>query len=323
MTSPEEAHQRRETRIGIILGLVSALGYTGTNLALRHVAVPEVVDSETQLHGGLAWSVWVTANKAIPAALVGWVLVAWRTRQGLPALPPRHLVLPLIVLAVIVQYGGNLAFQWALTLGGLAITVPLCFASLVVTGAWTGRIYLGDSLSPRTLMSLAVLMVSIGFLSIGAGDATTAMNPNSSTTTIVLAILVASLSGACYGVNGVVIRSLVRDRMSISASLVVFSTVGVVVLGIHSLFDPGIEMMLATTGRQWQMIILAGWLNAIAFFAIAGSLKRISVTFTNVLSASQNAMCAAAGVMLFAEPLTAPMVIGCALTIVGLLIVDN
>ena len=47
------------------------------------------------------------------------------------------------------------------------------------------------------------------------------------------------------------------------------------------------------------------------------------MTFVNVLNTSQNAMCALAGVLLFREPLTSPLVIGCGLTIVGLLLVDS
>jgi len=64
-------------------------------------------------------------------------------------------------------------------------------------------------------------------------------------------------------------------------------------------------------------------MNAVAFFAVAGSLKRSPVTFLNILNGSQNAMCAIGGVLLFQEPLTRPLIIGCGLTIVGILLVDS
>ena len=64
-------------------------------------------------------------------------------------------------------------------------------------------------------------------------------------------------------------------------------------------------------------------MNAAAFFAVAGALKRIPVTFLNILNASQNAMCAIGGVLLFAEPTTWPLILGCSLTIFGILLVDR
>ena len=308
--SPEDEH--REVRLGVILGLVSALAYTGANLALRQVAVPNDV----------GWALWVTANKAVPAALAGWLIIAWRASRGLPACPPRRLIWPMIVVGLLMQYGGNVMFQWSLGLGGLAVSVPLSFASLIVTGAWLGRVYLGDPTTPRTLRSIGLLVAAICLLSSGAGEATATLNENATSLTIVLAIITALLAGASYAVSGVMIRHLTRT-LSLSASIVIFSTVGVVVLGIHSLFQPGIERISATTANEWWAIIAAGWMNALAFFAVAGSLKRISVTFTNVVNASQNAICAAAGVMLFSEPLTTPLVAGCVLTVVGMMVIDT
>jgi len=308
--SVEDEH--REVRLGVILGLISALGYTGANLALRQVAVPNDV----------GWALWVTANKAVPAALAGWVIIAWRASRGLPAFPPRRLIWPMIVVGLLMQYGGNLMFQWSLSLGGLAVTVPLCFAALIVTGAWLGRVYLGDPTTPRTLLSIGLLVAAICLLSSGAGEATATLNENATTLTIVLAIITALMAGASYAVSGVMIRHLTRT-LSLSASIVIFSTVGVVVMGIHSLFQPGIERISATTANEWWAIIAAGWMNALAFFAVAGSLKRISVTFSNVVNASQNAICAAAGVLLFSEPLTTPLVAGCLLTVVGMMVIDT
>ena len=131
---------RTDLRSGIVLGVISSVGYSAANLALREVAIP----------GDFDWAVWVTALKAVPAAVVAWILIGMRVWKKQPALPPRSLVIKLILAALLMQYGGNLCFQWSLTLGGLAVSVPLCFAVLIVTGAWLGRVFLGDVLSART-----------------------------------------------------------------------------------------------------------------------------------------------------------------------------
>ncbi len=307
------AETKRQVRIGVVLGIVSAVGYAATNLALRKVATP----------GDTDWAIWVTANKAVPAALVAWGLVLWRLKQGLPALPPRRLVGKLLLASVLMQYGGNFMFQWSLSLGGLVITVPLCFAAIIIAGAWLGRIVLNDPITPRTMASVVILGASILFLSIGAGDAATAMNADATPLTIVLAVVTACVSGASYGIIGVIIRRLVTSDLSVSSSLVVFSSFGVVVPGAHAVLACGVDRVLGTTGDQWVMLIAAGCLNAIAFFSVACSLKRINVNFVNVLNAGQNAMCAAAGVLLFAEPYTHSLATGCVLTVIGLSIVDS
>ena len=315
----DEVSQRqradRAIRIGVILGIVSAFGYTGANLALRKVAKPGDVD----------WAIWVTANKAVPAAIVAWVLIVWRAKRGLPALPPMRLLPKLVLASVLMQYGGNFMFQYSLCLGGLAIAVPLCFAGIIVTGAWLGKLLLNDPVTPRTMVSIVVLGISILFLSIGAQEATESLNQDASIWTTVLTVVSATIAGCSYGATGVMIRRMVtgENSMSVSASLVTFSTFGVLFLGGHSLLALGWEGLTATTQDDWLAFAAAGVLNAIAFFAVAEALKRIPVTFVNVLNASQNAMCAAAGVLMFQEPNTTPLMVGCGLTIVGLLIVDG
>ncbi|MBI1314399.1 EamA family transporter [bacterium] len=309
----ETTEHRKRVRSGIVLGLVSAVGYSGANLALRDVAIPN----------DLGWAIWVTANKAWPAAIVGWVLVGLRARRGLPALPPKSALLPLILTGLLMQYGGNVAFQYSLSMSGLAIAVPLCFATLIATGAWLGRVLLGDPLTPRTLASVAVLLAAIVFLSEGAEEAATALHGTASRFAVVAGVVTACLAGCSWGASGVIVRRYVTGSLSVPTTLVVLSTTGVVVMGAHSLFSPGVERMLATTADQWTSIIAAGVLNAIAFFTVAEALKRMPVTFVNILNTSQNAMCAAAGVLLFAEPLTTPLIVGCSLTMLGLLIVDS
>ncbi len=304
---------RQRVRVGILLGIVSSVSYSGANLALRNVAVPN----------DLGWAIWVTANKAWPAAILGWALVGLRLRRGLPALPPRSALLPLFLTGLLMQYGGNVAFQYSLSVSGLAIAVPLCFATLIVMGAWLGRIVLGDPLTPRTLASMAVLIIAIVFLSDGAEHATTAMHGQVSTTAVASGIAAACLAGCSWGTSGVIIRRYVTRSLSVPTTLVVLSSTGVVVTGMHSLLATGVERMVATTADEWTSIVAAGVLNAIAFFAVAEALKRMPVTFVNILNTSQNAMCAAAGVLLFAEPLTTPLIVGCSLTMAGLLIVDS
>lgn len=299
--------------MGILLGICAAVGYSGANLALRQLAIPN----------DPGWAVWVTANKAIPAALIAWFMIFVQWSRGEPGLPPGRMIWRLILVGLIMQYAGNFMFQWSLSIGGLAITVPVCFSMLIIAGAWMSRLVCGEEITPKTMGAIGILIVAVGVLSSGAGSATTSMGHAASWQTTALAILSAAVSGIAYGATGVVVRQLVTGTLTIPSSLVVLSTTGAVTMTAHAFLMDGSEKLFKLSEGHWPAIIGAGVMNAAAFFAVAGSLKRIPVTFLNILNASQNAMCAIGGVLLFAEPVTSPLVTGCVLTMFGILLVDR
>lgn len=314
--SPNEIRPRRvddELGLGVLLGICAAVGYSGANLALRQLAIPN----------DPGWAVWVTANKAIPAALVAWFMIMRQWSRGEPGLPPGRLIWRLILVGLLMQYAGNFMFQWSLSMGGLAVTVPVCFSMLIISGAWMSKLICNEDISVKTMSAIGILIVSVAVLSSGAGSATESMGHELSTMTTVLAVASAAVSGIAYGATGVVVRRLVTGTLTIPSSLVVLSTTGAVTMTAHAFLIDGPARLIQLSEGHWPVIAGAGIMNAVAFFAVAGSLKRIPVTFLNILNASQNAMCALGGVILFAEPMTWPLIIGCGLTICGILLVDR
>jgi BirA family biotin operon repressor/biotin-[acetyl-CoA-carboxylase] ligase len=302
--------------LGTTFGIVSALGYTGTNMALRAVADRPDLD----------WAAWVSCLKALPAAAVAWLLVGWHVAAGRPGLPPRRLVIPLVATGLAMQFGGNLAFQWSLSVAGLALTVPLCFATLILSGALLGRMYLAEGVTPRSAAAMGLLLAAIVLLSAGAEDAAQASGSTEAPvqwTRITLAVVAAAASGVAYGASGVVIRRMVTQRLSLAATLVLLSTAGFVALGAMCLIRMGPRALLATPPGDFGLMLLAGSLNAAAFFAVSAALKYLAVVHVNLLNASQTAMCAAAGVLMFGETLTGWLVAGIGLTIAGLMLLDR
>ncbi|MCA9015221.1 MAG: DMT family transporter [Planctomycetaceae bacterium] len=303
---------------GTLFGLLSALAYTATNIALREAAVDNNPD----------WAIWISALKSVPATIVGWVLVAYRGSQGLPALPPRRLVIPLILTGLVMQFGGNVMFQWSLSLGGLAISVPLCFATLLTTGAILGRIFLDEPITYRMFISMLILTVAIVLLSLGAHQAEESVyqhmeHHTRTMATVALTIFVACFAGCAYGTGGVVIRGSVRSELSISATLVLISTTGLVCLTTVAVYRLGFSIFWETSPWQYLVMLIAGIMNAIAFFAIGAAMKHLTVSRVNLLNASQTAMAAFAGVLCFSEPLTVWLLSGTALTIGGLFLMEK
>ena len=296
--------------LGTVLGVVSAVAYTTANLGLRSVAQG----------GDLDWAIFVSANKAGPVALIAWGLIAYRSARGLPGLPPRHLWLPLLATGVIMQVGGNVMFQFALSRGGLALTVPLTFSTIIISGAVLSRVILAEPISPRILLAMGTMMFAVALLSQGASTASQALVVNSDWRSTFLAVVTGVLSGIGYGSCGVMIRRCVTSNLSYSATIVMISSVGLFGLGPCAVMRLGWSNVSAISSDVWLRMLGAGLANAVAFFSINAAYKRLSVVRVNLLNASQAAMAAIAGVLLFNEPNTFWLRAGTAMTILGLIL---
>ncbi len=255
----------------------------------------------------------------MPVTVIAWSIVAYRGWTGLAALPPRRLVIPLFLTGCMVQFGGNVMFQWSLTHVGLALTVPMCFAALLVSGAIMARMFLGEVVTLRSLLAMVVLIVSILLLATGANAAAQSIIPNVAWSIVVGAVVAAAISGLSYATSGVVIRRIVTGDISLSATLILITTTGVVVLGALSLFLLGPQRMLETTGKEAAWMLVAGLANAVAFFSLSGAYKHATLMRVNFLNATQIAMAAIVGIVWFGEAHTAYIWLGTVLTFAGLL----
>ena len=303
---------------GVLLGLAAAVTYSIANLALRGLAKTD---------GGLGWSMWVAGTKAFPTFFVAVILICVRRRRGQVSFTDWNLVWPIAVAAFFNQLGGNLAFQMSLVEIGLAITVPICFSSIICSGAIVGRFVLGDAVSVRTGVSMGLMVASIVFLSTAATNRTAVVSattlPGSVDWGTTTGVALAMISGLAYGITGVYIRKAVRSQMPVAATLFLFSAAGFLVLCPLSLTLLSWSTIAATTPQDWVSIAAAGVFNAIGFFAITHAMRHLTISRTNVINASQNALCAIGAVIVFGESLNAFGLLGIGLTIIGLLTLDR
>lgn len=333
------ATSSRYLAAGTLLGLFSALAYTLTNVLLRHLAAEND-------------ACWISCLKAAPTVVVAAMLIAPTMARGRQSWPTPRMLLLLIGTGLVVQIGGNLAFQFALSTIGLALTVPLCFATLIFSGAIMGRAWLGEALSMRAVTAMSLFVAAIGLLAWHAEHARRALeqserlpsernvahqeSPNLAPHTsnhhaspaapiktisareISLGLITAAVSGVAYALSAVVIRSAARTE-SIAVTLGTISLTGVVSLGMLSVWRNGLPVLLATEPTALVLMVSAGVLNAAAFFALGKSLKLTTVAHANMLNASQVALAAIAGVLVFDEPADVALGVGIVLMLVGLL----
>lgn len=318
---------------GALFGVASALGYTATNIFLKGVAEYDPF--------------FVSCLKNVPVVLMSIVL-AWSERgnSAVRRLSPRLLAV-LIATGVVVQVVGNAGYQWALLRLGLALTVPLSFAWIIAGGAILSRMFLGEPITPRSALAMLVIVAAVATLSLGAKEANLEAGAPLGRGAVALGVVVACASGLAYSLSGVVIRASCNEQASLPMTLGIYSLTGVVLLGALSIVNMGWEgwstapqtadvatrllsvlitgcnALAATPPSALGVMLLAGVFNAVAFLALGKALTYLSVVLVNALNASQAALSAVAGVVLFQEPLTPGLVIGSVLTIVGLLMTDR
>ncbi|MDZ7617006.1 MAG: EamA family transporter, partial [Patescibacteria group bacterium] len=110
-----------------------------------------------------------------------------------------------------------------------------------------------------------------------------------------------------------------------SQMLVVFTITGVgaVSLAVLSLRENGLDAWRALPGDHLAWMLAAGVLNLIGFAALTKGLHLASVVNVNLLNASQVAMAACAGIILFHEQVTPWLIVGVAMTVVGMILIDR
>ena len=142
-------------------------------------------------------------------------------------------------------------------------------------------------------------------------------------TAVLTAVLLLCLAGLTYTMLGVGIRYGLDNGVSLPLTLGIISFSGFLLLGSLSLRSIGWDAMLATESHHLVDMFLAGLFNAVAFLSLTRAIQLTSVTYVNLINASQVAIAALTGVMLFQEKPTILMMIGVILTIAGLMLMKG
>lgn len=293
--------------LGPVCGLLAAVGYTATNICLRSVTNVD--------------SAYVAFVRSIPTLLLVLPLIVLRTVRGQALVAPKSHVIWLVLTGVFTQIFGNVLFQWSLGVIGLALSVPLVFGSMIIGSAVIGAVILKEPIHKTTSGAIVLLLAAVTILTIGAQSSSAAANLSSAQLGMVtLAVLGNMISGFAYSALGTVMRRGMKAGMSTETTLLLLSIVGIVSLGSWSFWRLGPEYMINLESRDYGRMLGAGALNAISFYCLATALQHLSVVYVHIINASQAAMAALAGVLIFAEPLSAYLIFGISLTAIGLML---
>jgi drug/metabolite transporter (DMT)-like permease len=265
--------------------------------------------------------------KALPTLLLASGLLGYRWLRGQSSWPGRQVMGLLVVSGLVAQVLGNVLFQYSLGIVGIALSVPLTFGTLIVSGALAGRIWLGEPITPRATAAMAVLILSIVILSTGAKAAEQVVESESAVARsawhVAWGVAAACMSGFAYGLLGVALRRAVSAKTPTGTTLFVISGTGVVSLGLCSLVRLGWTGLTETPSVDLSYMWWGGVFNAMAFMVLIQALKLAPLVHVNAVNSSQTALAAVAGILIFAEPFTLTLAVGVAFTMAGLLLLDH
>jgi drug/metabolite transporter, DME family len=284
--------------------VVSALGYTAANICLRRLDV---------LHCDPAWAI---CNKELVSVLVVGPWLAVQALRGLPTLPWGRPLAILVAVGLATQLGGNVGVQWAFGIVGLAVMIPALNSFLLTSAAILGWVLLGERVSRRSAAAISLLLVALALLGIGAAGAGHSMA--ASPLEVTAAIGVAGLAGIIFALLSISIRHCVTGTTRLSAVVLIITGMGVLSLGPISACRLGMPQLLSTPPEHFAWMAGAGIFNLIAFSAISKALQLTTVVHVNMVNASQVALAAVAGIMIFGERPNPWLILGIALTIGGI-----
>ena len=303
------AYEQKELRppMGLvaasICGVIAAVFYTLANIALR-----SCVEVDPFL---------VSAVKAAPTVFLLAPFLAWMFFRGDRIATSSKMVPRFILASLLGQIVGNAAFQIALGVIGLAASVPITLGVLIIGSAILGRVFLGEPVRVNTVISIVTLIVAVIILSLPGSEF-----PSSTTSSLPVwaGALCAAASGAAYSVFGVAMRQALTGGLSATLTMFISGVVGSIALWaiVFSWID--VAPLSSITGGQWGVMMAAGVCNLTAFIALSAALKSLPVVAVNLINATQVAMAAVAGVVLFTEPITVWLVAGISLTFIGLMV---
>jgi drug/metabolite transporter (DMT)-like permease len=303
--------------------LVAALGYTAVDIGVRSL-------SERQ---SLIWILFV--KELVAVVLVGpWLM--WQASRGAGLPLGRQTLLGLAVVGLLTHLAGNLPFFWAMRVVGLAITIPASLGVTLIASATFGWFFLRERVSWQSGLAIAAMIVSVIFLSLGAGTGVGGTAGLSSSggaggggqevqgaLWIALAVALACVAGVVFAVLSLAIRHSATRGVPLAWLAFVVPAMGAITLGPLCLCWYGVSDLLATPLADFLLMLLCGVVNLIAFLAIIKALQMTTMVHANVLSASQTAMAAAAGFLFFRETASPSLVAGVCLTMAGMVLMDR
>lgn len=315
---------------GTLYCILAAASYTMMGICLRELS--ESCDP-----------VWVNSVQALVGTTVFGIYLIFTSVRGRSAWPPLAVAVGLMILGIITQLGGS-SYQWSLGVIGLAVGNPLNMGVMLVASALLGLLVLGERISWRGITAILLITISIFLLSrsaeatnqaVSATDATAdatdsqSMDSKEAATRsgslrIMMGIAAACFAGVAFAILTVGIRKTATEDTAPEAIVFYINAMGIVFLGPWAMMRLGLDGMMATSARDFGVMLATGTFNLFGFLFVTKALQLTAVVRVNIInSALTTALTVLAGIVIFAEPANRELVIGIILTLIGMVLIST
>ena len=282
--------------------------------------------------------------------LLPWLLL--RLGQGRFQYTSKRLVVYVLLAAVLCQLVGARLHVLGFAVIGLIITVPLVQSSTLLGVAVLGHFVLGDSLSRRRKIAIAILLVAIAILGIGKGMTADPSEENTVSASFFLLVAAGTIvAGISYAIYIVMLRHIIRQHWKddnsawltfkfrhwighdyekqpgkrqyspfpVTLTMVLVLATGMVVFGTFLYGQHGIAGFYNVPPVAWNAILISGVANMVGFFFQIQGLRLTSAVQASLIAVSQMILLSLIGSMFFEEVVNTVVVIGLGLTIWGVI----
>ena len=315
---------------GTLYCILSAICYTLMGICLRELS--ESCDP-----------VWVNSVQALVSTTVFGIYLTITSVRGRSAWPPLSVAVSLMALGIITQLGGS-SYQWSLGVIGLTVGNPLNMGVTLAASALLGLLILGERVRGRGITAIVLITVSIFLLSHGAEEtnqevmatdtiaaATDSQSTNgkeaatrSGSLRIMMGIAAACLAGIAFAILTVGVRKMATENTAPEAIVFYINAMGVVFLGPWALLRLGLDGVMATSPRDYGVMLATGVFNLLGFLLVTKALQLTAVVRVNLInSALTTALTVLAGIVIFAEPANSQLLVGILLTLVGMVLIST
>jgi drug/metabolite transporter (DMT)-like permease len=207
---------------------------------------------------------------------------------------------------------GNVAFFYALQMGGVVLTAPV-LATLILWSAIFANVFLKESLAPK--MVIGIVVAALGIATLSYGRSATEQVSSDALPAVLLALSAAAGWAATSNCQRYALKRGVETHLTIAAG----QSGGVLLLiGLLCLTGRG-ALLWRTDLKTVGLFALVGILGTMAMVFVTYALSHTTVASASTISGTSPVLAMALAVLFLGERLNWLMGIGTALTILGVI----
>ena len=272
-----------------------------------------------QLAGAQVDPVLIVGIREGFSGLVGMVFFAWLFLKGKTPLPSwKHLGV-FFVVALGLQFIGNIFQQQGLEVIGMGLTTASFWSGQILWTPVLGFFLLREKLTPRLALSLVCALAALVFLANGAEVQESAPAVESSRFLAAQYVFWTLLAGILAASSNCVVRWINKSGVSPFFAVMFLPGVGGVGLLGMDLFQNGTASWEAISTAHLQIALMAGVTNLLAFICLTLALRYLDAVRVCLIMILQLALAPTVGCLVFKEPMNAVLLTGMLLVVAGVL----